>query len=419
LGSYAQCWLDDLFVGSSKNDIDTEIISLFRSTDKNIKTSLTSHCPKWMKHYQESFEEEPDSKLVYYEAPVSVIRDRLDVLGYDLETVKTSFNLWIKEKKERVQSYSEEENEGSSETSSLMSEHYRKELKILSVLTPELWIESLKQIHASGLETNYYGRYEGPHEDTPIGYMLSNDWYGFPGYDFFIPLRLAIEAFEGSKTLVYDITDLVWGGYFEEDDDFVEYGLDISASEYSSKSKIIILTEGKTDAWILSETLEILYPHLRDYYSFLDFDSTGYGGGVGNLSNVVKAFAGAGIVNNVIALFDNDTATQSACKSLEKANLPSNIAIVKLPELELLRSYPTIGPSGSVNLDINGMAASIELYFGEDILKLDGMNLVPIQWTGYDKSQKQYQGEVLEKALLQEKFKEKLKTASPDISSAP
>ena len=158
-----------------------------------------------------------------------------------------------------------------------------------------------------------------------------------------------------------------------------------------------------------------MYPHLRDYYSFLDFDSTGYGGGVGNLSNVVKAFAGAGIVNNVIALFDNDTAAQSACKSLEKANLPSNIAIVKLPELELLRSYPTIGPSGSVNLDINGMAASIELYFGEDILKLDGMNLVPIQWTGYDKSQKQYQGEVLEKALLQEKFKEKLKTARDGV----
>lgn len=411
MGSYAQCWLDDLFVGSSKNDIDTEIISLFRPQDKVIKTSLPDDAPNHLKHYSAALIEDPDLKIIYYEVPVAIVRDRLDVLGYDLQTAKESFSLWIEEERNQALERIDDWSERDSESRDLMQGHYKKESEILSQLTPELWIECLKEIHASALETNYYGRYEGPHEDTAIGYMLSNDWYGYPGYDMFVPLRLAIEAFESSKKLIYDLTDLVWSEYFDYDEDFVEYGLSLSAAEYSSKSKTIVLTEGKSDVWVLSETLDLLYPHLKDYYSFLDFDGTGYGGGVGNLANVVKAFAGSGIVNNVIALFDNDTAAQSACKKLEEIGLPNNIAIARLPTLELLKCYPTLGPSGAVDLNVNGMAASIELYFGEDILKTDGENLVPIQWTGYDKSEKQYQGEVLEKSLLQKRFKVKLALA--------
>ena len=55
------------------------------------------------------------------------------------------------------------------------------------------------------------------------------------------------------------------------------------------------------------------------------------------------------------------------------------------------------------------MAASIELYLGPDILRVDGADFVPVQWTGYDKSQGQYQGEVLEKTKLHARFQEKLK----------
>lgn len=411
MGSYAQCWLDDLFVGSSKNDIDTEIISLFRPKDKIITTSPTGNLPSHLKHYREALNKDPELKVIYYEAPIDVVRDRLNVLGYDLVTAKEAFRAWISEEYNHTLEMVEEWKDKDSESKNLMEGHYKKEREILSTLSPENWIENLKVIHASGLKTNYYGRYEGTHEDTAIGYMLSNDWYGYPGYDLFVPLRLAIEAFENSRKLIYDLTDLIWSEYFDYDDDFVEYGLDISASEYSSKSKTIVLTEGKTDAWVLSETFFLLYPHLKDYFSFLDFESSGFGGGVGNLANVVKAFAGAGIVNNVIALFDNDTAAISACKALDKIAIPPNIAIRRLPERELLKSYPTIGPSGSVDLDVNGMAASIELYFGEDVLRVDGGNLVPIQWTGYDKSAKQYQGEVLEKSLLHDRFKNKLSRA--------
>lgn len=408
MGAYAQCWLDDLFVGSSKNDIDLDLISLFRPRDKIVLTQPIRHLPAHLEHYREALEENESLSVVYYETALSVVRDRLDVLGYDLETVEEAFRQWVKEEHARTLETIGEWAARDAESRELMEDHYRTNAEILAALTPRSWIEGLKQIRASGLKTNYYGRYEGPHEKSLIGYMLSNEWYGFPGYDLFVPLRLAIEACENGRKLVYDMTDLIWSGYFDYQDDFVAYGLDISAAEYSSKARTVVLTEGKTDAWILRESLKVLYPHLEDYFSFLDFESTGFGGGVGNLANVVKAFAGAGIVNNVVALFDNDTAAVVACKSFEDIPLPANIAIRKLPRIALLSDYPTIGPSGATRLDVNGIAASIELYLGEDVLRIDNGNLVPVQWTGYDKQMNQYQGEVLEKARLHARFKEKL-----------
>lgn len=411
MGSYAHCWFDDFLVGSSKDDIDPAIISLFRTSDKRVVSDPTVIVPEKLTHYQKSQEEESELQIVYYEASASLIRNRLDVMGYTLNTVKEAFLEWFKGEKSRLSEYIEEHKEDDSNKQFSLTEHYLKELELISDLTPSKWIAALNEIRQSDLEPNYYGRYEGPHENTLIRYMLSNEWYGFPGHDMNVPLRLVLEDAKSNEKLIYDVTDLIWSGYFDANDDLVEYGLQLSTDEYSSKAKTIILTEGRTDAWCLKETLALLYPHLADYYSFMEFDNVKIGGGVGNLTNIVKAFAGAGIVNNVLALFDNDTAATAAIKIIEHIDLPSNIKILRLPELDLLRSYPTIGPSGNVLLDINSIAASIELYFGEDVLKTDGVNLSPIQWTGYDAGIKKYQGEVIEKKLLQERFKDKLTKA--------
>jgi hypothetical protein len=407
MGSYAQCWLDDFFVGSSKNDIDPDLISLFRPNDKILLSAPIRNLPHHLEHYQESLDEDKNLKIVYYQAAVNVVRDRLDVLGYNLNTVEEAFQKWIKE--EHTQNIEALENLIKEDPAFLlMKDHYRSNAEILASMTPHSWIDGLKFIHSSGLQTNYHSRYEGPHEKTMIGYMLSNEWYGFPSYDIFVPLRLAMEACANAQYLVYDLTELIWSGYFDYEEDFIEYGLGISAAEYSSKAKTIVLTEGKSDAWILKESLKVLYPHLQDYFSFLDFEGTDFGGGVGNLANVVKGFAGAGIVNNVVALFDNDTAAAAACKTLDRITLPANIAIRQLPKIDFLNEYPTIGPSGPKKLNVNGMAASIELYLGEEVLKTDGANLIPVLWTGFDKSMGQYQGEVLEKAKVHDRFREKL-----------
>lgn len=61
--------------------------------------------------------------------------------------------------------------------------------------------------------------------------------------------------------------------------------------------------------------------------------------------------------------------------------------------------------------DVNGRAASLELYFGEDVLRQTDGGLTSVQWTGYSKKQASYQGEILNKVQLQKRFRAKLKSA--------
>jgi hypothetical protein len=144
------------------------------------------------------------------------------------------------------------------------------------------------------------------------------------------------------------------------------------------------------------------------------FDEFRVGGGAGSLANLVKAFSGAGIVNRVIALFDNDTVSEVALAALRQIKVPKNIVPMTLPEYPALRSYPTLGPSGLVPMDVNGMAASIELYLGDDVLRDTGGKLSPIQWTGYEASVGRYQGSLLDKAGVQERFRAKLERCQRD-----
>jgi hypothetical protein len=214
---------------------------------------------------------------------------------------------------------------------------------------------------------------------------------------------------------VYDVTDLILAGHFNAAEDFVDYALGLSASDYTTSRKVIILTEGRSDSRVLASSLELLYPHLADYYSFMDFDAARVGGGAGNLVNLVKAFAGAGIVNRIIALFDNDTAADSALRAFRSLKVPPNIRVMRLPPLDLLRDYPTVGPSGDALLDVNGIAGSLELYFGTDIL-VDSGQLTPVQWTGFDSTLRQYQGEVIAKDALHDRFAQRMTRCIADRS---
>ena len=87
------------------------------------------------------------------------------------------------------------------------------------------------------------------------------------------------------------------------------------------------------------------------------------------------------------------------------------MAIIQLPVLDELRSYPTLGPTVTALTDINGLAASLELYFGHDVLTRADGSLTPVQWRGYDKTVGRYQGEITDKPILRERFVEKVEEA--------
>lgn len=398
MGSYAHSWLGNFFVGSSKNDVDPSLIHLFRHGDKKFALERTDDLPACLERWFAGDGEEVE--VVYYSISAAALRDRLELRGYTVANCRRAFDLALAREVSEVAQWSK--------TMPDVASAFSKRAEVLRSMSVEVWTEALLKIRDSRIEPNEYGRFDRSNQDPLLTHMLSEDWYGLPGYDRNVGLRLALEVVPDAESFIYDVTDLVLSGCFGRDEDIVDHDLKVSVNDYSSISRIVVLTEGKTDSWVLSETLALLYPHLSDYFSFLDFDGSRTAGGVGNLVNLVKAFSGAGIVNRMIAVFDNDTAAAAALRSISALKLPPHIAILRLPHLDLLNSYPTLGPTGVVHANVNGVATSIELLLGRDVLEDWEYGLVPIQWVGYEQGLKQYQGEVLGKALVQERFREKL-----------
>jgi hypothetical protein len=114
----------------------------------------------------------------------------------------------------------------------------------------------------------------------------------------------------------------------------------------------------------------------------------------------LKAFAAARAPLRLIAVFDNDVAGKDACAQALALNLPRNISVLTLPDIELARKYLTIGPQGAGVADVNGRAASIELYLGRAALNGEDGNLRPVRWKGYVPPLNAYQGEVEGKAEI-------------------
>lgn len=233
--------------------------------------------------------------------------------------------------------------------------------------------------------------------------MYSDFYWGFPEENgaYWNVFRVILDAFEDEEQVILDYTALVEGGYCDEiqnENDFVS-------------DKILILTEGISDSEFISRSLKILYPHLSKFYYFMEFGTINVTGGVSFLTHYIKAFAGAKIRNMIIGLFDNDSAAQDELRNLQNICLPQNIKILRLPEIEIAKKYPTIGPTEKQDININGLACSLELFFGKDILRQDDGTFIPIRWTGYKDRINQYQGEIRNKGELHEKFRHKLNLA--------
>lgn len=185
---------------------------------------------------------------------------------------------------------------------------------------------------------------------------------------------------------------------------------------------VVVLTEGRTDAEFLAAGLKVLRPYLTDLIRFLDYERRPEGG-AGALAGMVRAFAAAGTADRVVAVFDNDTAAAAALGSLKKVKLPSQITVIQYPELDLAKAYPVLdspGPEPAGNTpqsaDVNGRAASIEMYLGRDVLTRPGGKLYPVRWTAGDPTAGSQQGKFddRDKAAIHKAFRAKAKAALSD-----
>ncbi|MGE9310428.1 HEPN/Toprim-associated domain-containing protein [Niabella sp. CJ426] len=194
----------------------------------------------------------------------------------------------------------------------------------------------------------------------------------------------------------YDLSDVIDGGWVKP-----------KVADNITSEKIIILTEGKTDAIFIKKSLQLLYPHLFPYYHFMDFEGYRVEGGASILVKTLKVFAASNVKHPIIALFDNDTAGIAEMKKIP-AKLPNNIKALKMPDINLAKKYPTIGPEGSKQMNVNGLACSIELYLGKEILSKNGY-LSKIKLISFDNSHGTYQGVLENKGEVQKIFTKRMK----------
>ena len=292
----------------------------------------------------------------------------------------------------------------------------RKQLKILKYYDFDDWMSVFKEMVGRDIPLRRYWPEENIDENELIQYMVreredNEPFYNFTNDDVRYFLRVFLEAFKDNDKVCYDITQLVENGYYDSNDLVCAKSISGLTEENIVNEKIIILIEGKTDKKILEESLRLLYPSLTGYYSFLDYEVSNNGGGADKVVYLVKSFLGVGLGNRVVAIFDNDTAAEDAMRALEKVKIPVSIKILKYPDIAICKRYPTIGPGGLKKLNINGLAASIELYLGDDVLKDKKGDFTPIKWKGLNLALNKYQGEIENKDDLQKKFFEKIKIA--------
>ncbi len=381
MSSFAYLYVDDVEIFSWRNDLDHSIMSLFSKGDivevsgaKAIKIVRS----RGLNVYDGYEDDGDDFSIMLFVRNAKELKDRLRVLGYSEE----AFRNFLQE----VASY----DTAFSDTSDAGVNEYRD--------------KTAKE--AQSLVDTYISNQKLSDEN-------SKKLLEYLEYDSGFALYYNLKDVNDSSNVTLDISEFAYEGWY--DDSMLEIK-EVAENVQRSSAPPIILTEGVFDRKVLKESVELLYPHLTNYIKFLD---TGYKteGGAGMLVKTLKSFAAAGISNRIVAIFDNDTAAYDAISSLRNVSLPANYRIMHYPDIELGNNYPTLGPQGSVDMNINKLAGSIELYLGNDTLVDDQGNYRPVQWTGYVRKLAKYQGELLDKSKIQDKFLDKLKAAKLNPSA--
>lgn len=211
------------------------------------------------------------------------------------------------------------------------------------------------------------------------------------GIDRRILLAVQLESVPPELVVRLDLHDLVAAGYFDGVSNITELASEELAVSVSSGGPIIVVTEGVTDARYLQKVLTLAAPHVSHMFRFLDADAK-LEMGAAQVTKTLIRFAAAGVTNRVIGVFDNDAAGRAQEQILLRHSTPSTSRYMILPDVPYGVAYPTSGPSGDMDLDINGRAVSIEFQFGEDVLRLPSGEFARVEWTGREASINAYQG---------------------------
>jgi len=396
---------------STKSAVEPVAISLFTERDRvALLVPRDGHparapVPVPADWTQEDLIELPDDLTLYvaYRASSREIAERLEASGFSLAVLRRGFERRMRQRADEIADALDDDDVSRAALAEMLreatfldwSDGFRE---LMSDNVNPAWPMRARQ----ELRTKMM-RFIAEESEDGVFFGLSRDarWL----------LRAATEVCGPDAVVEYDVTDLIQGGWYELNQPIAEEAMTSLRSEARHNAPTIILTEGSTDGAVLETAVRLLAPHLVGYLTFLDFHVSNAPGGTGALVNMVRAFTAAGVLNRTLVLFDNDAAGRAAIRALARTRLPHSIRVATLPDLELARSYPTTGPMANAVQDVNGRAASLEMYFGLDVLRQENGDLTPVAWKSYEPAIDDWQGELADKPLLQQRFAEKIRRA--------
>lgn len=421
MSEWASLKIKNLELTAFRNYLDNKLVSLFFSED----------CLKINRNVKIDPEDAPFTQYLY-ETSVKNAKERFDALGITTKHFKEiffnkGFNLIDYSPFLLKLNYNYEDYE------SVSKERYQK------YITYSKWRNSLEKIIKFELiNGNIRYHYEDINkinlklttESDKIIFSVLSDFdcetsfsYGLNIEDFEFPylLRQILDFCDDNEIIELDFSYLQYW-----DEDCIPKALELN----KFIEKTIVLVEGTSDKDILEFSLEILYPHLKDLFYFMDFDGPGgvkRDGGTSYLVKNMKTFYFSKLKAQFVAIFDNDAEGYQSKMSLltEIKNWPSNMKILCYPELKEFERFRTLSPNGKIELtSINKKACSIELYLPDFLIKKDNL-FYPIIWESrkeikYGKCKEfLYQGVIQNKEIIKKdfiKYRNKVKDGKASIN---
>lgn len=389
MGSYCSIYFDKMDVCGEKSAVPDQFCALFQESDRVTRRS--------------GDHDDDEHTDVVYETTREVILARLSLLGCTSEVAKERLAAWLATKRATWEEYCKGEGDGWAEDTA----------QVLRAFSVEEWYRRAPDV----LATQYTRDTPLDEIDRKMGdHNSSVGWLWFDGYGSLMNLRALLDACSDVRVVTLDVTDLIAGGWIEPDAKVCEERRVSDSLEPRPLAPTVILAEGSSDIRILQRSLAILFPEGQDYFSFFNHAELSVDGGTAYLVKFLKAFAAARAPFRLVAVFDNDTAGRQAHKQASDLGLPDNMKVVRLPDIAFAKTYPTVGPQGERICDVNGLAASIELYLGRAALMVND-TLRPVRWTGYNQAARAYQGEVECKTDVEAAFLETVATYADPIEA--
>lgn len=327
-----------------------------------------------------------------YSKKLSTIKHRLDLMGYIINSIAAMFKSQL------------DEAEYYESGVDIVFEQYYHAIYSIDLNKVDMRIDSNGYVDlqdgCNGYDFGEYARKCVLNDAEIAKHMLKKEqdkWdisYFLENIDPYITLRILAEnPVNKDFELQWRFTDVVEGGWVKRED---------IVCALPQNNKILIVTEGTSDSFVIKKAIDSLYPDISDFFDFIDMQNNYPFTGVGNLYNFCMGLAKIKILNNILVIFDNDTAGIEKYELSLLLNKPRNLHICRLPNHDSFNEFKTIGPSGEIKSNINGKAVAIECFLDFNSIS---DNSIYVRWTSYSKGKDQYQGELFSKDELVRTFK--------------